>query len=178
MQAGLVVVGPDLDGLLGQDRSDVDLLGGDVHRAAGDLHAVVEGVAHRVPPGERRQQRRVGVDDAPREGGERRGRQDRAPAGHGDQLDALDAEHVEDPVGVAGTVETGAEVGALDPFVAQPVALRDLFDGAGTVDHHDGDRQACVGHRVEEGSAARGQHGKSHRRGTYQPHHDPPAAEK
>ena len=56
-----VVVVADLDRLLQHDRAGVDALVDEVHRDAGHLHAVRQGVAHAVHARERRQQRRVHV---------------------------------------------------------------------------------------------------------------------
>ena len=58
----------DGHGLLGEDRSVVDVKGGDVHRGAGDRDAGREGVADAVGPREVGQQRRVGVEDGAGEG--------------------------------------------------------------------------------------------------------------
>ena len=54
------------------DRTAVERLVDDVNGAAGDLRAVGDRVAHGVRPRERRQQRRVGVQDPARERGEHR----------------------------------------------------------------------------------------------------------
>ena len=56
------------DHLLGQDRPGVHLEGGQVHGAPGLGDARGERVAHPVPAGEGREQRRVRVQDAAREG--------------------------------------------------------------------------------------------------------------
>ena len=55
------VVVADRQGLLQHDRAGVDPLVDEVHRDAGDLDTVGQGVAHTVHAGERGQQRRVDV---------------------------------------------------------------------------------------------------------------------
>ena len=53
-----------LDGALQDDRPRVDALVDEVHRDAEDLHAVVERLLDGVQARERRQQRRMDVEDA------------------------------------------------------------------------------------------------------------------
>ena len=81
------VVGQDGHRLLGQDRAGVDLDGGDVHGAARDLDPVGSASSHRVPARERREQRRVGVQDPTRERLEDGLGEDGPEPGHGDEVD-------------------------------------------------------------------------------------------
>ena len=66
----LVVAGQDRDRLLGHDRPAVERVVDEVDRAAGDRDAVRERVADGVGAGERRQQRRMRVEDPPAERGQ------------------------------------------------------------------------------------------------------------
>src|SRR5262249_14301537 len=86
VQAGFRVVVEHGYGFLSEDRPVVDLERRDVHGAAGDLHAERQRVSHRVPALERRQQRRVRVDDAPRIGVVNRLFKNRAEPGHRNQV--------------------------------------------------------------------------------------------
>src|SRR5688572_5146021 len=124
------VVGQDPHRLLGQDRSVVDLRGRHVHRAPGDLHPGVEGGLDGVPPLERRQQRRVGVDDVAGEHLEHGRSEDGAPAGHHHQVDVVLLEHLDDLAGVVIAVERSAEAGALDDLPRHTVALGHLGGAA------------------------------------------------
>ena len=65
--------------------------------------------SHRVPALERRQQRRVRVHDAVREGVVDRLLEDRAEPGHRDEIDLVALERVDDLVGVGDPVEVGPE---------------------------------------------------------------------
>ena len=67
----------------------VDLLGGHVHRAAGDLHPVGQGIADGVGAREGRQQRGVGVEHPPAVHLEQAGAEHGHEAGHGHGLHAL-----------------------------------------------------------------------------------------
>lgn len=62
VQAGLIIIGTDYDRFLGDNRSGIDAGIDKVDRSACDLYPVVQGIAHAVGPGKRRQQRRVGID--------------------------------------------------------------------------------------------------------------------
>ena len=62
----------ELERALEDDRAGVDAAVDEVHGDAEHLDAVVERLLHRAQPGERRQQRRMHVDDAVREGGQER----------------------------------------------------------------------------------------------------------
>ena len=48
---------------LHDDRAGIELAGDEVHGRAGDLHAVRERLVLRIDAGERRQQRRMDVED-------------------------------------------------------------------------------------------------------------------
>ena len=64
VERGLVVVGTDVDGLLQQDRAMVHEVVDVVDGRAGHLHPGGKRVTHRVGPWERRQQRRMEVDQS------------------------------------------------------------------------------------------------------------------
>ena len=78
----------DLDRALEDDRAGVDALVDEVHGDPGDLRAVVERLLDRADARERRQQRRVDVDDPPRERCEEAPARQRHVAGEHDELDA------------------------------------------------------------------------------------------
>ena len=65
-----VIAGQDRHRLLGKDRPAVERLIDEMDGAPGDRHAVRQGVGDGVRAGERRQQRWMGVEDAPGERGE------------------------------------------------------------------------------------------------------------
>ena len=67
LQTRLIVDIGNGDGSLREDRAGVDAGVDEVDGAAGDAAAVLEGLTGAVQPGERRQDRRVHVDDAARE---------------------------------------------------------------------------------------------------------------
>ena len=81
---GRVVVAHRHRGLQ-HDRTGVELAGHEMDGRAGDLHAVLERLALRVDAGERRQQRRVDVEDRVREGVEQRRADEPHEAGEADQ---------------------------------------------------------------------------------------------
>ena len=120
VQRRLGVAVEDGHRLLGEDRAGVDLLGHEVHGAAGDLHAGGERVAHRVPALERGQQRRVRVHGPAAERVDERLGQDRAEPGHRDEIDAVAFERGDDLLRVRDPVEGRAEVGALDQLGRRP----------------------------------------------------------
>ena len=78
-----------LDAALQDHRAGVDaaVVLDEVHRDAEDLHAVVERLLDRADAGERRQQRRMDVDDRALEAPQERAREDRHVAGEHDELD-------------------------------------------------------------------------------------------
>ena len=73
-----------------------------MHGRAGDLDAVLERLALRVEAGERRQQRRVNVEDAHRKGVEQRLADKPHEAGEADEVDARGAISVVDDRRVVG----------------------------------------------------------------------------
>ena len=89
-----VVAGHDGHRLLGHDRATVERLVDEVDGAAGHGHAVGQGVQHGMGPGERREQRRVRVEDPTREGGEHLGSDDPHVAGQDDDVRMGGAERV------------------------------------------------------------------------------------
>ena len=81
---------------LHHDRAASSSRGHEVHGRAGDLHAVLERLALRVDAGERRQQRRVDVEDRVRERVEERRADQPHEAGEADERDAARAQLVRD----------------------------------------------------------------------------------
>ena len=161
------VVGQDRHRLLGEDRAVVDVEAGEVHRAAGDLDPGRERVLDRVPALERREQRGMGVDDPVREGVVDRLLEDRAEAGHRDEVDLVAGQLVDHLVGVGDPVEVGAEAGAGHHHRRDAGGLGPAGGGARTVhDHHD-DRQTGVQERLEDGSTPRRQDPDPHCPATY-----------
>jgi hypothetical protein len=73
-----------------------------------------------TPALERRQQRRVGVEHPPREGGGQAG-DHRAEPRHGDDVDPMGAQHLHEPLAVGGPIEGGTPLGALDELARNPV---------------------------------------------------------
>jgi hypothetical protein len=85
-QARLIVAGQHRDGLLRDDRPAVERLVDEVDGDAGDRDAVPERIADGVRPGERRQQRRMRVQDPPAIGVEHGRPDDPHVAGEHDQV--------------------------------------------------------------------------------------------
>ena len=79
------VVVPHRDRRLQHDRPAVELAGHEVHGRAADLHAVLERLPLRVDAGERRQQRRMDVQDRVRERLEQRRADQAHEAGEADE---------------------------------------------------------------------------------------------
>ena len=163
VERGLVVVGQDRHGLLGEDRPGVHLEGGHVDRAARDLDAGLEGVADRVPALEGRQEGRVGVQDAVGEAVVDRLGEHRPEAGHDDEVDPGLLEDVGDLRGVLGPVEVLAEAGPLDQLGRHAVGLGHLGGPGGPVDEDQLHGDAVVEDGLQQGPAARGEDGDAHR---------------
>src|SRR6185295_1947864 len=111
----------------------------------------------RVPALERREQRRVRVDDRVRirvvDGLVEHG----AETGHGDEIDVVLLQDVDDLLRVRSAVEVGAEGGALDELGRDTRALRALERRARTIGDDHRDRQLGVDERLEDGATARRQ---------------------
>src|SRR5262249_31062130 len=142
----------------------VDLGGGDVDGAAGDLHAVGKGVLDAVPAGERRQECGGGVQDPAAVAVEDQAVQDRAVPGHGDQVDVRLVKGGDHPLGVRCPVEGLAEVVPFDHRGGDPGPGGDVDGTAGTVDHDGHDGQRALEDGVEDRPAPRGQHTDAHGR--------------
>ena len=162
------VVGQDGHRLLGEDRPGVDLLGGHVHRAArSPSRRSASASSHRVPAGERRQQRRMGVEDAPGEARRRPAWPRMVPKpGHDDQVDARRLERVDDPLGVGHPVERRRRSSVRSTTTARRRRARSATSSAAqrrsTTTRSTG--RPSVEDRVEDGPAARGEHGDAHGR--------------
>jgi len=99
---GVGVVGVENgDGALEDDDAVVEVFVDEVHGAAGDFDAVVEGLLLGVEAGEGGQERWVDVEDAIWEGGDECGREQAHVAGEADEVDGMLAEAC-DQVGVVG----------------------------------------------------------------------------
>jgi hypothetical protein len=112
VQGGLVVAGKDRHGFLGKDGAVVHAQRGDVDRAPRDLHAVRQGVSHRMGTRKRRQQRRMGVEDSPVVGVEHRLGQHGHEPRHGNDIGVPGRERLDELFGVGGPVEPRPEDGA------------------------------------------------------------------
>ena len=77
---------------LQDDDAVIQMLVDEVHRAAGDLHAVVEGLGLRLEAGEGGQQRRMNVEDAVGEGVDEFRREQAHVAGQADQIHVVRAQ--------------------------------------------------------------------------------------
>ncbi len=157
----------DANGLLADDRPAVELLVGKVHRDPRDLHAVLERVMDRGRAGERRQERRVQVDDRVRKGFEYLTAEQPHVAGHHDELDAVGLERLPDRVVVRARVAVARRIemdgrdcglpGAFD-------AVRGLLIGD---DHRharvDRSARAGVDDRLQVGAASRDEHAQRER---------------
>ena len=138
----LVVVVEDGHRLLRKDRALIDLERRHVHRAPGDLHAVVESVADRVPPLEGRQQRRVGVEDAMRVGVVHRRTENGAEPRHHNEVDRRGLERFDEGAGVGVPVEARSEIGPFDDERRELVCRRNLGRPARTIDRDDLDGES------------------------------------
>ena len=110
-------------GLLQDHRSVVDLLVDQVHGAAGDLHAPLQGLAYGVRAGERRQQGWMHVDDLVRERPDDLGSEDAHEPRQQDHVGLGGPEPLHDGVVElrAGPERPRVEVHRLDPAPAGPV---------------------------------------------------------
>jgi hypothetical protein len=138
-----------LDGhlLLGEDRPAVHREAGHVHGAARHGVARFERVGDGVPSGVGGQQRRMGVQDSPRERPVGGFGQHGAEPGHDDEVDVACDEHVGERGAVGVAVEPGpepAEAGAVDEQRFHPGFLGDRQRVTGPVRGDDGDRQRLV----------------------------------
>ena len=152
VQRLLGVAGNDGNGLLGEDRSGVDIFGDQMDGTARDLHSGIDCVAHGVPPLERGQQRRVGVDRPAPERVDERLREDGPEAGDRDEIHVVALERGHDLLGVRDPVEGGTEVGALHQDRLDPGRLRDPERSAGPVGQDHGDGKPPVEHRPKDGA--------------------------
>ena len=137
----------------------VDLEGGEVHGAAGDLHARGQRVVHRVPALERRQQRGMGVDDPAGEGVVDRLGEDGAEAGHRHQVDVVAARARRRTSWVYATRSKSApKLVRSTSSAATPASSAIAERAARAVGEHDRDGQVGVEHGAQDGAAPRCQH--------------------
>src|SRR5260370_2935116 len=108
------VVGQDRHGLLGEDRAVVEVERRNVDGAAGHLDAGRERVLDRVRALERPELGRMRVRDHSAVRVVDRMLEDGHEPGHGDEVDLVALERVDDPLGVRPPVEVGPEALALD----------------------------------------------------------------
>ena len=142
VEARHVVVGQDGDGLLRDDRPAVERGVHEVDRAAGDGDAVGQRVRHGMTTGERRQQRRMRVEDPSAERREDRRPDDPHVARQDDRVDTDRGQRLGERRIVAARDERG-----LDPLLGRPVER-----GAGTIGEHEDDDSAelaAIGGRRE-----------------------------
>jgi hypothetical protein len=118
------VRGHHRDGALRHDGAGVHAAVDEVDRRPGDAHAGVEGLLLRVEAGERGQEGRVDVEDAPGEGVEQHRRHEAHEARHADPLDAVCAEEV----------DQGGVVGLPGLSLARREPLRGDAGGAGALE--------------------------------------------
>src|SRR5262249_9211642 len=71
-------------------------------------------------------------------------------------------QHVDDVVRVGDAIEILAEVGAVDEFSRNAVALGDFECAARTVGHDDDDRKSAFQHRVQDRAGSRGEDSDPH----------------
>ncbi len=121
-------------GLLRQDWPFIHRLRRHVDGAAGDFDAGLQCIADRVPAFERGQQGRMGVEDATRIDGEHVAGEDGAETGHGDDVDLMSFQRVDDPMGVGGPVEVGPEALPLHNLDRHTGGVSQLDGRTGTVD--------------------------------------------
>ena len=150
VQRLLRVVVEHRHGRLGQDRSVVDLDGDEMHGASGDLHAVNERVAHRVPALERGEQRRVRVDGAPAVRVDERLREDGPETGDRDEVDVGALECVDHLVRVRNPIEVGTERGAFDDLDRDFELGRDLHRAARAIDDNRHHREPARRERTQD----------------------------
>ena len=115
-------------GGLQDDRTVVELGCHQMHGRARDAHAVFERLPLRVESGKRRQQRRMDIQDAVREGLEQRSAHQTHEAGQADQIDGSvrgadrRARVVGVAVGIVARVEVDRQAGRRDDSGAQRIA--------------------------------------------------------
>ena len=141
--------------LLGEDRAVIDFDRGGVDRAAGHLDAGRERVLDRVRALERREQGGMCVRDLVAVRVVDRMLEDRHETRHGDEVDLVALERVDDPLGVRPPVEVGPEALALDELDGDGGALGDVDRAARPVDDDDADREPGLDQRLEDRSASR-----------------------
>ncbi len=127
-----------LDLFSSQDLALVDIEGCEVHGATRDRDARLQGVARGIPPLESREQRRMGVHDHPRKGLVNRGLQNRAETRHGNELDLVSKQRVDDVGCICKTVEPRTKGGPLDQLDRDPVLGSDVYRVTRPV--HDNER--------------------------------------
>ncbi len=164
VQGSFGVVVEDGHALLSEDRALVDLLGHEVHGAAGHLDPVRERVAHGVPALERRQQRRMRIERPAAVRVDEGLRQDRPEAGDRDEVRVVALEDVDDLVGVRHPVEGRAEVGSRDALVRDTRVPRDLERAAVTIRDDDRDGKLTVEQGPQDRPAARSKNPDAHSR--------------
>src|SRR5262249_40575418 len=152
----------DGDGLLGEDRAGVDVLGDEVDGAARDLHAELERVAHRVPALEAGEERGMRVDGAAAVRVDERLGGDGSEAGEGNEADVRAGRRVDDGVCVGDAVEVCAEVGAFDELGCGAGFACDLERAARPIGDDGDHRQPAFEHRLQDGAAAGGQDTDAH----------------
>ena len=107
--------------------------------------------SHRVPALERRQQRRVGVEDPAAELVVDRLLEDRHEAGHGDEVDVVALAARRPPGGCRRPGRSRApKLRALDELDRDAGGRRPSGRAARPVDHHDLDGEPAVEHRLED----------------------------
>ena len=154
----LVIVRPDVDRLLEDDRTAVEVLVHEVHGDAGRPHAVGERVADRMRAGEGGEERGMDVQDLPAEGSKRPGpdhahvarqHHDVRPGAHQCRLQ--------------GTVET-VRVGALEERRGQSFRLGPGERRTRPVgrDEHDLDGQPASARRIDQGAQVRARAAHAH----------------
>jgi hypothetical protein len=169
-QGLLVVAGQDGDGGLRDDGTGVGAAIDQMHGAAGDPHAVLEGLTLRVDAREGRQERRVDVDDVHREGVEHHVREQAHEPCQDDPFGPVGAQglhhgRVEGATALVMRVidDDGRNAGGARP-VDRP--------GAGDVRDDDGD--ACVelarGDGVDDGLQVRPAPGRQHAEDDHEGH--------
>jgi hypothetical protein len=156
---GVVVVHGD--GLLGDDGAGIDALIDEVDGAAGDFHAVIEGLFPGFEAGEGGEERGMDVDDAVGEGAEEFAFQDAHETGEDDKID-LGVLEDGDEAAFGLFVELGAEFSGRDVDGFEFVLLRQRenaggLDVAGDEDdfHGGAGAGAVAGEGIEVGSFAR-----------------------
>ena len=131
-QARLVVLGQDRDTLLRDDRAAVERCIDDVDRHARQTHAMLEGVADRGRAGERRQQRRMRVQDPVREGGQHARTDDPHVPGEHDQVRSRPGERFRQGVVIAAGDQCGVDALLAGPLERRACPVREDQDDRAT----------------------------------------------